>query len=158
MNNKKKTKKFSKGMVDISHKESTHRVAIASGVIKLSPAAFKALLANRSPKGDVLEAAKIAGILAAKKTPELLIYCHPLSLNKVQVEFKPDHKNFSIHIKAQVNCLGRTGVEMEALTAVSVAALTIYDMMKWSGQNMTMSQIQLDYKSGGESGEYKRKA
>lgn len=153
----KKIKKFTKGMVDTSHKNITKRVAIASGKIYLSSKAFKALIDGRSPKGNVLEAAKIAGILAAKKTSEMIPFCHPLSLNKVHVTLEPDHKDHFLKINAEVCCLGQTGVEMEALCAVSTAALTVYDMMKWAGKDMTIEDIKLDFKSGGESGTYQRK-
>ena len=142
------------GMVDVSDKVVTKRRAVAQGVITLKPKAFKILLSTGSPKGNVLETAKIAGIMAAKETPALIPLCHPLVLEKVKVEFEILKSKNSIKVMAEVLCLGKTGVEMEALAAVSAACLTIYDMMKWAGQDMVISQIQLSHKSGGKSGVY----
>ena len=144
------------GMVDISQKEKTKRVAVACGHIKMSPKAFKALLSQQSPKGDVLETAKIAGIMAAKSTPAIIPMCHPLELNKVKLSFEKDKKFHSIQIQSEVVCVGRTGVEMEALTAVCAAALTIYDRMKWADKAMVISDIKLLSKSGGKSGDFLR--
>lgn len=144
-------------MVDISQKEVTKRVAVACGRITMSRIAFKALCAHQSPKGNVLETAKIAGIMAAKSTPSIIPMCHPLELSKVKVIFQKDLKSLSVKIQSEVVCLGRTGVEMEALTAVAVAALTIYDMMKWSDKAMVISHIKLLYKTGGKSGDFNRK-
>ena len=144
-------------MVDVSDKAVTKRVAMASGEIKFSAAAFKALIQKKSPKGDVFETAKVAGIMAAKSTPNIIPMCHPLALKKVSVTFKPDGKKNIVTIYSEVICHGQTGVEMEALTAVSVAALTIYDMMKWAGQEMVISDIKLLKKSGGKTGTYIRK-
>ncbi len=145
-----------RGMVDISHKKITQRVAVATAKIKMSKKAFNALMQGDSPKGDVLEVAKVAGIMAAKSTPHLIPMCHPLELNKVQISFGLDKKQNEVTIRSEVVCQGRTGVEMEALCAVSVAALTIYDMMKWAGQGMVIYDTMLLHKSGGESGEYHR--
>ena len=153
----KKNKKNGLGMVDISLKEITRRVAVASGVVYFKPAAFKALAQNKSPKGDVLQTAKIAGIMAAKKTPDIIPLCHPLLLTKVDVSLKLDKKNHCVLIESKVISEGRTGVEMEALSAVTAAALTVYDMMKWAGQEIVIAEIKLEYKFGGVSGEYKRK-
>lgn len=144
------------GMVDISDKEVTQRAAIASGKIVLSPKAYRILLKQGSPKGNVLETAKIAGIMAAKNTPSLVPLCHPLSLEKVSVTFEMFKSKNTVKVTSQVLALGKTGVEMEALSAVCAACLTIYDMMKFSGQDMTISQIRLIHKSGGKSGVYHR--
>ena len=144
-------------MIDISAKTPTKRVAIASGKIRMSKTAFDALIKGKSPKGDVLGTAKVAGIMAAKNTPTIIPMCHSLELSKVSVSFKPDKKKSTITIASEVSCLGRTGVEMEALTAVSVAALTIYDMMKWADKAMVISDVKLLLKTGGKSGIYKRK-
>ncbi len=145
-----------KGMVDISQKQITARTAIAGATIAMSKEAFKVLLAGGSPKGDVFETAKVAGIMAAKETPRLIPMCHPLDLSKVHVTFDPDKKKSAVHVRGEVNCLGRTGVEMEALASVTAAALTIYDMMKWKDKSMVISDVKLLYKSGGKSGEYIR--
>ena len=145
-------KRSGSGMVDISPKDVTLRRAMAQGVITFLPAAFKALITGRSPKGDVLETARIAGIMAAKSAPALIPLCHPLVLEKVKVECTPLKNKYEILVTAEVLCSGKTGVEMEALAAVSVACLTIYDMMKWAGQDMVISGIRLMHKSGGKSG------
>ena len=143
-------------MVDISYKETTMRRAVAQGVITFSAAAFKALLGKKSPKGDVLETARIAGIMAAKSTPAIIPLCHPLVLEKIKVECVPVEKKKQVVVTAEVLCTGKTGVEMEALTAVSASCLTIYDMMKWAGQDMVISGIRLMHKSGGKSGTFDR--
>lgn len=148
-------KKKCEGMVDISAKPVSLRVAIAEGHIQLSPSAFQALVSGKSPKGDVLATAKTAGIMAAKITPSIIPLCHPLMLSKVKVECEPHLKTHRVIVRAEVRCEGKTGVEMEALTAVSAALLTIYDMMKWAGQTMTISKIHLLEKSGGQSGDYR---
>ena len=155
MTERKKT--FQKGMVDVGEKPITQRVAIAQSTITMSPEAFAALVHGDSPKGDVLETAKVAGILAAKHTPSIIPMCHPLELNKVQLTPTPEKKSCSVVIQCEVKYAGKTGVEMEALTAVSVAALTVYDMMKWADKSMVISQVQLLHKSGGKSGNYHRK-
>lgn len=144
------------GMVDVSHKEITVRRAIAEGIITLKPKAFKALIGNQSPKGNVFETAKIAGIMAAKSTPSIIPLCHPLTIEKVKVDFEILKSRYSVRVSAEVLCSGKTGVEMEALTSVSAACLTIYDMMKWAGQEMTIGNIQLQHKSGGKTGVYER--
>ncbi len=145
------------GMVDVGGKNITKRVAIASSQIAMSPDAFGALMEDASPKGNVFETAKVAGIMAAKATPQMIPMCHPLGLNKVNITFEIDKKAFMITNIAEVSCNGRTGVEMEALTAASVAALTIYDMMKWADKAMVISQIKLLEKTGGKSGDFRRK-
>lgn len=144
-------------MVDISQKSVTKRVAVALATVKMSTPTFKALVTQGSPKGDVFETAKVAGIMAAKNTPTIIPMCHPLELSKVSVGFSVDKKKNAVKIQSEVSCLGRTGVEMEALTAVTVAALTIYDMMKWSDHGITISAVKLLEKSGGKSGLYRRK-
>ncbi len=142
------------GMVDISHKEVTKRTALASARITLSPAAFQKLIKQGSPKGNVFETARVAGIMAAKSTPDIIPLCHPLQLSKVHLCFNMDEKKRSITTLAEVVCLGQTGVEMEALTAVVAASLTIYDMMKWADQSMVISDVKLLKKTGGKRGDW----
>jgi cyclic pyranopterin phosphate synthase len=144
------------GMVDISDKQITKRVAQAEGKIVFSPKAFKILLKHGSPKGNVLETAKVAGIMAAKNTPSLIPLCHPLALEKIFITFQMLKSKNTVKVMSEVLCSGKTGVEMEALAAVSAACLTIYDMMKFTGQGITISDIRLMHKSGGKSGVYHR--
>lgn len=144
-------------MVDISSKKNTNRHAVASARVKMSPKAFAAFLRAKSPKGDVLEAARVAGVLAAKATPSIIPFCHPLELRKVEVSFDIDTENFSVAVIVEALYQGQTGVEMEALTAAAVAALTIYDMMKWADKGIVISDVMLLEKSGGKSGNFKRK-
>ncbi len=151
-----KNKQSGAGMVDISDKASTKRRAVAEGTISFKPKAFATLLKQGSPKGDVLETAKIAGIMAAKSTPSIIPLCHPLKLEKVRVSFEKLAAKKAFRVTAEVLCSGKTGVEMEALAAVSAACLTIYDMSKWMGQDMKISDIRLIHKSGGQSGEFNR--
>lgn len=143
-------------MVDVSAKAVTRRVARATARILMGQKAFRALLAGGSPKGDVFETARIAGIMAAKSTPAIIPMCHPLELNQVKVSFATRKHDNSIAVTSEVVCLGRTGVEMEALAAVAAAALTIYDMMKWADHAMVIAHIQLLHKSGGKSGTFDR--
>ncbi|MCP4149082.1 MAG: cyclic pyranopterin monophosphate synthase MoaC [bacterium] len=143
-------------MVDVTEKEPTVRVAVAGGTVSMKPETFRMIRDQKVKKGNVLETARIAGIMAAKKTSELIPMCHPLSLTHVQIDFKPEETNSRIRIEASVRTIDQTGVEMEALTAVSVAALTVYDMCKSYDREMTVSSIQLLEKSGGKSGSYKR--
>jgi len=143
-------------MIDISDKQITKRVACAEGMIIFSPKAFKILLKQGSPKGNVLETAKIAGIMAAKNTPIWIPLCHPLLLEKVSVTFEHFRSRNTVKVAAEVSASGKTGVEMEALSAVSAACLTIYDMMKFTGQDITITGIRLMHKSGGRSGVYHR--
>ena len=143
-------------MVDVTEKTPTVRVAVAGGSVFMKPETFRMIRDQEVKKGNVLETARIAGIMAAKKTSELIPMCHPLSLTHVQVDFEPDETNNRINIEASVRTIDQTGVEMEALTAVSVAALTVYDMCKSYDREMTVSSIQLLEKSGGKSGTYKR--
>ena len=143
-------------MIDISDKQITKRVACAQGLIVFSSLAFKVLLKQGSPKGNVLETAKIAGIMAAKNTPSLIPLCHPLFIEKVSVTFEILKSKNAVKVISEVSCTGKTGVEMEALAAVSAACLTVYDMMKFTGQDITMTDIRLMHKSGGKSGVYRR--
>ena len=143
-------------MVDVTEEKPTVRVAVAGGSVFMKPETFRMIRDQKVKKGNVLETARIAGIMAAKKTSELIPMCHPLSLTHVQVDFEPDETTNRISIEASVRTIDQTGVEMEALTAVSVAALTIYDMCKSYDREMTVSSIQLLEKSGGKSGTYKR--
>lgn len=144
-------------MADISGKIQTKRVATAQAKVFMKKATLSKLIKGKIPKGDVLACAKVAGITAAKKTSELIPLCHPLEITDVRIEFRVDEKKSCIVIKATVSVLGRTGVEMEALTAVSVASLTIYDMCKIVNRDIIISDIMLLEKSGGKSGAYKRK-
>lgn len=143
-------------MVDVGGKQDTVREALAAGWIQLSVEGFKKVKEGTVSKGDVLGVARIAGIMAAKKVDELIPLCHPLLINKVNIEFSLREEDLSIDIEAVVGISGKTGVEMEALTAVSVAALTIYDMCKAVDKNMTIGDIRLLKKSGGKSGVYVR--
>jgi cyclic pyranopterin monophosphate synthase len=143
-------------MVDVSAKSETHRVARATGNIRMEPTTLAAIVNAQVKKGDVLGAARIAGVMAAKKTAELIPLCHPLVLTDVHVELTPDESLPGVRAEATVKTTGRTGVEMEALTAVSVALLTVYDMAKALDRGMTISDISLAQKSGGVGGEYSR--
>lgn len=145
-------------MVDVGAKPETQRVAVASGLILMQPETLAKILRKAFQKGDVLEVARLAGIMAAKRTAELIPLCHPLSLTSVELQLEPeDSTPAQIRITATVRVFARTGVEMEALTAVSVAALTVYDMCKSVDRGMTIHQIQLESKSGGQRGEYQRR-
>ena len=144
------------GMVDISDKTITKRIAVAQGTIFFKPKAYATLIKDGSPKGDVFETAKIAGIMAAKSTPSIIPLCHPLTLEKVRINFEKNASKKTVTVIAEVLCSGKTGVEMEALAAVSAACLTIYDMSKWMGQDMTISNVRLIHKSGGKSGDFNR--
>ena len=143
-------------MVDVTEKEPTVRVAVAGGAVAMKPETFSMIRDQKVKKGNVLETARIAGIMAAKKTSELIPMCHPLNLTHVQIDFELEETNSRIRIEASVRTIDQTGVEMEALTAVSVAALTVYDMCKSYDREMIVSNIQLLEKSGGKSGSYKR--
>ena len=143
-------------MVDVGGKDETERRAIASGRITMSPAAFEAIRDGQGPKGDALKTAELAGIMAAKKTSDLIPLCHPLPITKAKVTINASATAPDFIIRAEVSTRGRTGVEMEALTAVSVAALTLYDMAKALDKSMTISDIVLDEKTGGKSGDYRR--
>jgi cyclic pyranopterin phosphate synthase len=143
-------------LVDISDKKITHRVAQAEGNIVFNPEAFKIFLNQGSPKGNILETAKIAGIMAAKNTPSLIPLCHPLPLEKVSITFDVLKSKNTIKVLSEVSCSAKTGVEMEALSAVSAACLTIYDMMKFTGQDITITGVRLMHKSGGKLGVYRK--
>ena len=142
-------------MVDIGAKEITKREAVVEGVIYIKPEVIKLIKAKRIPKGDVLEAARLAGILGAKKTPEIIPLCHPIPIEFADIEFSLKEKE--IRIRTTVRGRARTGVEMEAFIATSIAALTIYDMCKPIDREMVISEIRLLKKSGGRSGTYVRK-
>lgn len=143
-------------MVDVTAKKQTDRQAVAEGRITMSADTFAKIGSQTVKKGNVLETARIAGIMAAKKTAELIPMCHPLTITHAAVDFFPDEATHSIRIEARVRLTGQTGVEMEALTACCVAALTIYDMCKSYDKGMTIGDIRLMEKSGGKSGHYKR--
>jgi len=144
-------------MVNVGNKPNTHRIAVASGRISMQAETLQMITAGSHKKGDVLGIARIAGIQASKKTSDLIPLCHPLVLTHVSLEFESDPKENSIHCKVQAETTGPTGVEMEALTAVQVALLTIYDMCKGVDRGMVMGDIKLLEKSGGKSGEWKAK-
>jgi cyclic pyranopterin phosphate synthase len=141
-------------MVDVGAKPETERVAIARGRVTMKPETLALVSAGEMGKGDVLGVARLAGIMAAKRTAELIPLCHPLALSSVAVDLTLDEAASAVEIAATVKLTGRTGVEMEALTAVSVAALTVYDMCKAADRDMTISDIRLLRKSGGKSGTY----
>ena len=149
--------KQSAGMVDISEKKITKRTARARATVKFPPKAFTLLLREGSPKGDVFETARVAGIMAAKSTPQIIPFCHPLELGKTRIDFEIVKSRSEVKIFSEVIYSGKTGVEMEALTAVAVAALTIYDLMKWADKGIAILEILLDYKSGGKSGVFQRR-
>lgn len=139
-------------MIDVGAKPDTEREATARGIIKMKPSTLKIIQEEGLPKGDVLATAQVAGILAAKNTPQLIPMCHPLLINDIKVVFQLNHETSSIEISTTVKCTGKTGVEMEALTAVAVSALTIYDMCKGIDPEMQIDAIRLLKKSGGKSG------
>ena len=143
-------------MVDISGKAATERVAIAEGRIVMAKATLDLALSGNAKKGDVFAAARIAAIMAAKKTHDLIPLCHPLALTKVSVELEPDPALPGIRVRVSAKVLGQTGVEMEALTAVSIACLTIYDMLKAADRSMRIEAIAVLRKSGGKSGDFSR--
>jgi cyclic pyranopterin phosphate synthase len=144
-------------MVDVSGKDVTERIAVAEGRVVMSRETLDRLLAGDAKKGDVMGAARIAGIMAAKKTHQLIPLCHPLPITKVAVDLSPDHRLPGLLVEATVKVSGQTGVEMEALTAVSVACLTVYDMAKAIQRDMRIENIRLVEKQGGKSGHYKAK-
>ena len=142
-------------MVDVSGKDATERTAVAEGRVVMRKETLDLVLSGNAKKGDVLGAARIAGIMAAKKTSELIPLCHPLLLSKVEVDISPEAALPGLVVRAAVKISGQTGVEMEALTAVSVACLTIYDMVKAAEKSMRIEGIRLLEKSGGKSGDYR---
>ena len=141
-------------MVDVSAKGETHRIARASGVIRMQPATFALIESGQAKKGDVIGVARIAAIQAAKRTADLIPLCHPLPITRVAIEFELDEAASSVRCIAQVETLGRTGVEMEALTAVQIGLLTIYDMCKAADRGMVMGEIRVLEKHGGKSGDW----
>jgi cyclic pyranopterin phosphate synthase len=143
-------------MVDITEKKKTLRVAVAQGIVSMNPDTFDKIMNQAVPKGNVLETARIAGIMASKKTSELIPMCHPLNITHIAIDFFPDKTKSIIKIEGTVRIIDQTGVEMEALTAVSIAGLTIYDMCKSYDREMTISDICLIEKSGGKSGVFVR--
>lgn len=143
-------------MVDVTEKKTTSRTAIAQGTVYMNPTTLEKIQSQTLKKGNVLETARIAGIMAGKKTADLIPMCHPLNITHLQVDFFPDKNNSTIRIEATARIVGQTGVEMEALTAVSVAALTVYDMCKSHDREMRISDIWLLEKSGGKSGTFIR--
>jgi len=143
-------------MVEVGGKEITRRLAVARGEIAMRPETLDMIISGKVTKGEVFGVARVAGIMAAKQTSSLIPLCHPLNLTGIDVQFRPDRGNNKIEIEASVRITGQTGVEMEALTAVSVAALTIYDMCKAVDRAMTIGAIRLIHKSGGKSGVFER--
>ncbi|MEW6596538.1 MAG: cyclic pyranopterin monophosphate synthase MoaC [Pseudomonadota bacterium] len=145
-------------MVDVSDKASTAREAVAKGEILMTPETLALALSGQGKKGDVRAVAELAGVMAAKKTSDLIPLCHPLALSSVKVEVAPLADGRGLEVTARVKTVGPTGVEMEALTAVSVALLTLYDMLKAADKAMTLDAVRLMHKSGGRSGDFRREA
>lgn len=141
-------------MVDVGSKDKTERVAVATGRVRMSTEALDRIRRGKVEKGDVLAAARLAGVMAAKKTPDLIPLCHPIGLSGVEVQVEP--VVVGVEIRATVKTVDRTGVEMEALAAVSAAALTVYDMLKSTDRGMVIEAVQLEHKSGGRSGVWTR--
>ena len=142
-------------MVDVGAKAETHRIAVASGSIRMKPETLALILSGTAKKGDVLGIARIAAIMASKRTADLVPLCHPLALTRVAVDFTTDEPSNTVHCRAQVETYGKTGVEMEALTAVQVGLLTVYDMCKAVDRGMVMTDIRVTEKAGGKSGDWK---
>jgi cyclic pyranopterin monophosphate synthase len=142
-------------MVDVSDKAATDRIAIAEGRVRMAAATLATILAGDAKKGDVIGVARIAGIMAAKKTSDLIPLCHPVALTKVLVDISPDQALPGLAVRAEARCVGPTGVEMEAMTAVSIACLTIYDMAKAIDRGMSIESVKLIEKRGGKSGEWR---
>lgn len=143
-------------MVDVSGKQPTLRTAVATATVRLKPETLKSIIDGRISKGDVLGVARLAGIAAAKKTPDLIPLSHPLAIHHAAIEFSPNPASGEVTVEATVRAFERTGVEMEAMVAVSVAALTIYDMCKGTDKGITIGETALLYKEGGKSGVYRR--
>lgn len=141
-------------MIDVGGKERTERIAVATGRVRMMPSTLDRVRRGRVEKGDVIAAARLAGVMAAKRTPDLVPLCHPIALSAVSVDVTPSRG--ALQIRAEVKTVDRTGVEMEALTAVSAAALTIYDMLKSVDRGMVVEHVQLEHKSGGRSGTWNR--
>ena len=144
-------------MVDVSEKAVTARVAVAEATVTMAPATLSHVLEGTAKKGDVLGTARLAGIMGAKRTSDLIPLCHPLPITKVAIELTPDEATSSVHVEATVKTNGQTGVEMEALTAASTAALTLYDMLKAVDKEMVIHNIRVLLKDGGKSGRYEAK-
>ncbi len=142
-------------MVDVGAKAETHRIAVATGSIRMKPETLALILSGSAKKGDVLGIARIAAIMASKRTADLVPLCHPLALTRVAVDFTTDEASNAVHCRAQVETYGKTGVEMEALTAVQVGLLTVYDMCKAVDRGMVMTDIRVTEKAGGKSGDWK---
>ena len=143
-------------MVDVSNKQATKRIAQASGFVKMKPSTLETILNKNISKGDVLQIARLAGIMASKKTSSIIPLCHPILIDSISVDLEPYPKHSMIKITSNITCRGSTGVEMEALTAVSAAALTVYDMCKSIDRSIEILEIKLIKKSGGKSGEWIR--
>lgn len=143
-------------MVDVGEKESTVREARARGTVFMAPETLRLIKTGGIKKGDVLAVAQVAGVMGAKRTPDIIPMCHPLLLTGIDLDFRFDEQRSAVEIEARVRCLGKTGVEMEALTAVGVAALTIYDMCKAIDRGMVLGEIRLVEKTGGKSGRFYR--
>jgi len=143
-------------MVDVGAKAETERTAIAEGFVRMAPETLSAIIAGNAKKGDVIGVARVAGIMAAKRTSDLIPLCHPLALTKVSVDIEPDDTLPGLRVRALARLVGKTGVEMEALTAVSVTCLTIYDMAKALDKSMVIGDIRLAEKIGGKSGHWRR--
>ncbi len=145
-------------MVDVSDKATTDRIAVAEGYVRMTPQTLEIIVGGQAKKGDVLSVAQLAGIMGAKKTSELIPLCHPLPITKVAVNLIPDETRPGIRVEATVKTTGQTGVEMEALTAVTTACLTVYDMVKAVEKSMVIEDIRLVLKDGGKSGRYEAPA
>jgi cyclic pyranopterin phosphate synthase len=141
-------------MVDVAAKAETHRIAVAAGTIRMKPETLQLVVTGTTKKGDVLGIARIAAIMGAKRTADLVPLCHPLALTRVTVDFEVDAAGSSVHCRAQVETVGKTGVEMEALTAVQIGLLTIYDMCKAADRGMVMTNVRVLEKHGGKSGDW----
>jgi cyclic pyranopterin monophosphate synthase len=141
-------------MVDVGAKADTRRIAVAAGTIRMQPATLALIVSGSAKKGDVLGIARIAAIMGAKRTADLVPLCHPLAITRVTVDFETDAQSNSVHCRAQVETVGKTGVEMEALTAVQVGLLTIYDMCKAADRGMVMTDVRVLEKQGGKSGDW----
>jgi len=144
-------------MVDVSPKPEAVREAVARAILRMRPATLRAIKSGNAPKGDVFGVARTAGILAAKRTPELIPLCHPLRLTRVEVSFQTHARRGEVAVQARVRTVDKTGVEMEALTAAGIAALTVYDMVKALERGVTITNLQLLEKSGGKSGSWRRR-
>ena len=141
-------------MVDVGAKTDTHRIAVAGGTIRMRPETLALILGGNAKKGDVLGIARIAAIMGAKRTSDLVPLCHPLAITRVAVDFETDEAASCVHCRAQVETIGKTGVEMEALTAVQIGLLTIYDMCKAADRGMVMTDVRVLEKQGGKSGDW----